>query len=358
MSTLSHSHSGPTLEVSLPAIARNYALLKFKMAGKACGGVVKANAYGLGADHIAPVLFEAGCKEFFVATLEEAIALRTSLPHAATIYVFHGVRSGEAKEYITHHIIPVLNDLGQIETWNNAGPAALHIDTGMCRLGITPQEAKQLAEEKRVPRELTLVLSHLACANEPDNVMNAKQQQDFANILPYFPGIRASLCNSSGIFLGTHYHFDLARPGCSLYGISSNSGLLNPVENVVTLSAPVLQYRTLTAAQTIGYGATATAPKGSVLATLECGYADGFPRILSNKAHGFVAGTRVPIIGRVSMDMIIVDVSAVPEHLRTPDLRVTFIGQQQPVDLLAKEAGTIGYEIFTRLGVRVKRVYI
>ncbi len=356
-------HNGPTLEVDVSAITRNYALLRKRLGGTRCAAVVKANAYGLGAAEIAPKLYDAGCRDFFVATLEEGIALRAEFDEDieprilladARIYVFHGVRAGEVREFTAHSLIPVLNDMGQIEHWNNAGPCALHIDTGMRRLGLTLEEAKKLPNTSH---RLELVMSHLACAGEPENPMNGQQLGDFQAALSHFPGIAASLANSSGIFLSPDYHYSLARPGCSLYGISPNTSLANPMENVATLSAPVLQYRTIRSPQSVGYGATATVPAGTVLATVELGYADGLSRSLSNKLHGFVGNIRVPLVGRVSMDMVSIDVSQIPEHLRTPELRIGFIGKEQPVDAIAREAGTIGYEIFTRLGARIKRIY-
>ncbi|HEU5046725.1 MAG TPA: alanine racemase [Rickettsiales bacterium] len=352
-----HSPHYPTLEVSLEAVARNYTLLKRKGAGR-CAAVVKANAYGLGAEEVAPALYHAGCRDFFVATLDEGIALRQVFrKHSfaqADIYVFHGVRAGQASEFAAYGLIPVLNDRGQIEHWRDSGRYALHIDTGMCRLGVTPRELDALPP---VTGNLQLVMSHLANAGDPQSPQNAEQLEAFRQALHHFPGIPASLANSSGVFLGKEYHFDLLRPGCSLYGISPNTSLPNPVENVVRLSAPVLQYRFIGQDQLVGYGGEGRAGKGAVLATLELGYADGFLRALGNRAYGFAEGIKVPIIGRVSMDMVSVDLTAVPEHLRTPDLRITFIGHEQPVDIVAETAGTIGYEIFTRLGTRVRRVY-
>lgn len=347
----------PTLEVSLEAIARNYALLKRKGGGR-CAAVVKANAYGLGADEVAPALYKAGCRDFFVATLDEGIALRQVFKkHSlsqADIYIFHGARPGQAEEFATYGLIPVLNDRRQVEHWRDAGRYALHVDTGMCRLGLTLEELDALPP---VTGNLQLVMSHLACAGDPKHPLNAAQLTAFRQALHRFPGITASLANSSGVFLGPDYHFDMLRPGCSLYGISPNTSLPNPMENVVRLSAPVLQYRFIGSDQTVGYGGDGKAGKGAVLATVELGYADGFLRSLGNRAYGFADGIKVPVVGRVSMDMVSVDLTAVPEHLRTPELRITFIGHEQPVDAVADAAGTIGYEIFTRLGKRVRRVY-
>ncbi len=349
----------PTLEVNLAAIVRNYMRLCAEGGGRRCAAVVKANAYGLGVERIAPALYEAGCREFFVATLDEGVILGkvlvTSSLQPATIYAFHGCREGQVKDFLAHAIIPVLNDIPQLEYWRDAGKYALHIDTGMCRLGVSFNELDVL---QPATGNLQLILSHLACANDPAHPKNAEQLALFKVVVQRFEGVDASLANSSGIFLGKAYHFDLLRPGCSLYGISPNISLPNPVENAVTLSAPVLQYRIVDKDHTtVGYSAAAEVNKGTVLATVEVGYADGFLRALGNKACGYASGVRVPLVGRVSMDMVSMDVTAVPEHLRTPELRITFIGEEQPVDVIAKTAGTIGYEIFTRLGARVQRVY-
>jgi len=348
---------GPSLAISLAAIARNYTLLSRQLMSGRSGAVVKANAYGLGVAQIAPALLAAGCRDFFVATLEEGIYVRKILSTESvpsTVYVFHGARKGESKDFLAHNLIPVLNDRMQIACWNHAGPAALHIDTGMCRLGVTPEEAIAIAAEGQ---KFELLLSHLACADEPSHPKNNQQLAAFRAVIQHFPGTPASFANSSGIFLNSDYHYDIARPGCSLYGISPNTDLPNPMEHVATLSAPVLQYRTLTQDTDVGYSATARMKAGTVLATVELGYADGFHRALSNHAFGYAGDVRVPLIGRVSMDMVSVDVTQVPAHLHTPDMRIAFICEQQPVDVLAEAAGTIGYEIFTGMGNRVRRMY-
>ncbi len=370
---MAHTLNFPTLEVSLPAIQRNWKKLAARAAPADCAAVVKANAYGLGMAEVAPALWDAGCRNFFVATLAEGMELRRvftealSLPfplkeeegYEPALYVFHGARAGERKEFAAHGLIPVINEVSELEHWKDSGAFALHVDTGMCRLGVTPEAAAVIAQKALgMKHKPGLILSHLACANEPGNPKNAEQLAAFRQALALFPGMRASFANSSGVFLGKDYHFDLARPGCSLYGISPNTAIANPMENVVTLSAPVLQYRTLARRESVGYGATATAEAGRVLATVELGYADGYLRSLSNKAVGFAGGVEVPLMGRVSMDMVSVDVTDVPASLRTGDLRVTFIGDALPVDAVAEAAGTIGYEIFTRLGRRVRRIYI
>lgn len=348
----------PTLNIDLAAIIRNYRLLASKHPHGTCAAVVKANAYGLGVSEIAPALAKAGCREFFVATLEEGIELREALTARqvpfSTLYVFHGARQGEQRVFAEHRLIPILNSMAQWELWDKTQPFALHIDTGMTRLGLGVAEAMALPP---APPGLQLVLSHLSCSNRHDHPLNAQQLQEFARVRAHFAGIRASLANSSGVFLGPEYHFDLLRPGCSLYGISPMSVHNNPMENVVRLCAPVLQIRTLTEDRPVSYAATVTAPAGSTLATVEIGYADGFQRHLTGKAFGYAHGVKLPVLGRVTMDMVIMDISGLPVQFHTPQLRITFIGEEQKVDALAKAAGTIGYEIFTGLGRRVRRIY-
>ncbi len=344
--------------MNLAAVARNYTLLHNKMGGGDMGAVVKANSYGLGALHIAPELHKTGCRNFFVATLDEAISLRTAVG-TDNIYVFHGLRPNQTKEFLAHKLTPILNTMGQVAMWNNAGPYALHIDTGMTRLGLSLEDAEAFALQGQAAwGNLVLIVSHLACASDPENAQNGEQLEQFRRIRPLFAHVPASFSNSSGICLGPDYHFDLGRPGRALYGITRGTKMLSEIENVVNLSAPVLQYTTITRPVSVGYNATAHVGPGTVLATLEIGYADGFLRTLGNKIYGFAEGIRVPIIGLVSMDMVVVDVTTVPEALRTPDMRVSFIGKDQPIDKVAEAVNTIGYEIFTRLGSRVKRVYV
>lgn len=348
----------PVLDVNLNALAANYRLLTSKHPQKRCAAVVKANAYGLGVGEVSKTLYKAGCREFFVATLEEGIELRKIFAscglQGSSIFVFHGCRRDEYVEFIAHNLVPVLNTLEQWEAWDKVNPCALHIDTGMTRLGITPEEALKLQPATRSPQ---LILSHLACANDPEHPKNREQLSAFKIVRAHFPSALASLANSSGVFLGADFHFDLLRPGCSLYGISPNTSLPNPMEHVATLSAPVLQLRAVTKDTSVGYGALGFVKKGSVLATVELGYADGFHRCLTGHAYGYVYGVKLPVVGRVSMDMVSVDVTALPPHLRNEDLRIEFISKDQPVDVLAEAAGTIGYEIFTSIGRRVKRVY-
>lgn len=350
----------PTLTVDLDAIAANYQLLKDRHAKKNVAVVVKADAYGLGMKAISARLWKEGCRLFFVATLAEGLALRRALPDAR-IGVFNGVLAGEEKSFVTARLAPVLNSAEQVERWmqkaREDAPYMLHVDTGMTRLGLCMQELKSvLARTPELGRRAALVLSHLACGNEPDHPKNAEQLARFREALALMPGAKASFANSSGHFLSEDFHFDLGRPGCALYGITPVEGV-NPMHQVATLSAPLLRVRTLDRDETIGYGATASLPKGSRVALVALGYADGWPRALSSLGQAYIAGRKVPFVGRVSMDMLALDVSHIPEAELPLSARAEFIGAKQTVDDVARQCHTIGYEIYTGIGPRVKRVY-
>lgn len=357
----------PTLTVDLGAIVRNWQSLRDHFQGPECAAVVKANAYGLGVAPVATALADAGCDTFFVATAEEGLALRAVLPDRR-ILVLHGVQEGEEFSFAAHRLIPVLNSQEQIARWKPIAlehphaVSALHIDTAMGRLGLQLDEFLSLLKQQ--PDILNqcrvgLLMSHLACAPEAEHPLNRQQRDALITAIAAAPGIPVSLCNSGGIFLGADYHFHLARPGCSLYGIAPQSHSTNPMQQVATWRAPVLQLRTLEHAQSVGYGATANAPKGARIATVASGYADGYLRHLSNKASGYIAGIQVPLIGRVTMDMLCFDVSHVPEAVLHAADHITLLGDQDGirVDDVANAADTIGYEVLTRIGQRVKREY-
>lgn len=357
----------PSLTINLSALRSNYRILCARHVKHSVAAVVKANAYGLGVEAASRALRDEGCREFFVATLEEAVELRSILPEAE-IGVFQGLLAGEEKEYSHYRLTPVLNDIAQVErylalrdgllsyTRNDEPIAMLHIDTGMTRLGLSETDLKNPVLSKLQTQNSTLIISHLACANEPAHLKNTEQLARFREAIKYFPNAKASLANSSGIFLPPEFHFDIGRPGCALYGINPADGE-NPMQPVATLSAPILQIRTLDRGETIGYGATASAPEGSRIAIIGLGYADGYSRSLSNKGYAYVAGHRVPLIGRVSMDMVELDISAVPHSQITARTHAEFINSRQTVDDMAKACNSIGYEIFTRIGNRVRRIY-
>lgn len=354
-------HNTPTLEISLSALAANYEIIKSKLGDRLCAAVVKANAYGLGMEGVSKHLASIGCKQFFVATLAEAIDLRAALPDAY-IYVFQGILPNEEKEFLHHNLIPVLNSTEQVARWEKVAAeknAVLHVDTGMTRLGLNETEALALAADKARVAALgiRMVMSHLASANDGDVEKSNDQRMRFEKAFRAFPQpMAASLANSAGVFLGAEYHYDIARTGCALYGITPITGT-NPMQHVATLSAPILQIRTLDRDETVGYGATHAAKKGNRIAITALGYADGMMRSLSNRGFAYVAGEKVPFVGRVSMDMIALDVSNIPEAKLT-GTRAEFINAKQDVNMLTALCDTIGYEMFTRMGGRVKRLYV
>jgi alanine racemase len=341
------------LFVDLDAIVGNWRAVRSRLAsGCRAAAVLKADGYGLGAIPIAQALHRAGCTRFFIATMEEGIALRPAVPEAE-ILVLNGVVPDEVALFRAHRLIPMLNSLRQLAAWGDAGPCALHIDTGMSRLGVTLEEARGLT----APAGLLLISSHLACADEPDQPMNRRQLAEFAALRPLFPGVEASLAASSGIFLGPEWHADWVRPGAALYGVNPIRGLPNPMAQVVRLEAKILQIREIDQGGTVGYGATHRAGGKSLLATVGVGYADGLMRCLSNRGHGYVGETRVPLVGRISMDLTVFDVTAIPKSQLGEGAAIELIGHSNTVDDLAEAAGTIGYEILTSLGPRLNRRY-
>jgi len=361
--------AGALLTVDLDAIAANYRKLSGYLGPSTeCGAVVKADAYGLGLAPVSRALWAAGCRCFFVALIQEGLRLRELLPDAA-IHVFNGVGADTAAETAAAGLIPVLNHPGQLEAWTEEArargttlPAMLHVDTGMTRLGLSAVEVEALAGAPEHVAGLTLdtVMSHLACADEPDNPLNGEQLVRFEAALktlaPLRP-LRASLANSSGVFLGPPFHFDLARPGAALYGINPGTPDTCPMTQAIKLQGKILQTRTIDTPSTVGYGATHRAEPGQRIATISVGYADGFLRSLSNSASAFIGGVRVPVIGRVSMDLITIDVTAVPAENTHPGALVDLIGPEHTANDLAREAGTIGYEILSALGQRFERHY-
>ena len=348
------------LTVDLDALAGNYRALRQAAPSAACGAVVKANAYGLGVGPVARRLWEEGCRLFFVATAREGIELRSLLP-GAQILVLEGVLEASAAAVIDTDLAPVLNSVEQIRCWRSLGagrPAAIHLDTGMSRLGLTEEEFHEVCQAGLLQGlELEYALTHLACADEPAHPLNALQVRDFADLVAFLPGVKTSIGGSAGILLGPEFQGDLVRPGIALYGGSPFAHGDNPMEPVVTLHAVVLQTRIVGKQRTVGYGATHTVRSGGRLATVGAGYADGYPRALGNCGVAFIAGTEVRVVGRVSMDMITLDVSGLAPGMVRPGDTVELLGPNVLVDDLARAAGTIGYEILTCLGPRWQRRY-
>jgi alanine racemase len=355
--------SRAVLTVDLGAIAENFRRLQRTAPGSEIAAVVKANAYGLGAAEVARALRQAGCRTFFVAHAEEGLALREPLADA-DIYVLHGL-PGEQRAALEVGLIPVLNHPGELQRHVDRAraarrqmPAALHVDTGMWRLGFSKAELAALDSVALEALDLRLVMSHLACAEEPAHPLNEQQRARFERRRAMLPPVSASLANSSGIFLGAPFHYQLCRAGVALYGVNPTPGRANPMAPVVTLEAPVLQVLEADAAGTVGYGATHAIGPGARLATVPVGYADGYLRAASGRAQARIGGVPVPLAGRVSMDLITLDVSALPEGAVRPGTMVQLIGGADGLDELAAAADTIGYEVLTRLGTRFARRYI
>ncbi len=354
------------LEVDLGAIARNWRQLADRAAPARCGAPVKADAYGLGAAKVVPALARAGCRDFFFAHPGEALAVRDLAP-GVRLYALHGPTAA-VDEMAARGVVPTLNTLDQVAVWRDAAaragrrlPATLQVDTGMNRLGLEPADFERLAREpaRLDGLDLLLVFSHLACADIPGHPLNAAQLAAFRRLRALFPAVPAALANSSGIFLGPEYSFDLVRPGAALYGINPLTGAPNPMEPVVRLVAEVIQVRRVDAPASVGYGAEHAVTGPSRVATIAVGYADGYPRSLGNgRGQALVDGERVPVIGRVSMDLITLDVSSLAEHRVQPGTEAILLGPEIDPDLVGTAAGTIGYEILTRLGPRYRRVYV
>ncbi|HEV8677833.1 MAG TPA: alanine racemase [Stellaceae bacterium] len=359
MTTDPTARAGAILEIDLGAIVANWRKLAGRAAPALCAAVVKAGAYGLGAAPVARALAAAGCRMFFVATLDEGIALRQTVGKAPEIAVLNGPFPGTAPEFTEYGLIPVLNEPGQIAEWRRLGgrPAAiLHVDTGMARLGLSAREFITLIENPP-PIAWRVVMSHLACADEPDHAMNERQRTRFAAAAVRLPGVAASLAASSGIFLGPDYHFDIVRPGAALYGVNPQPGRPNPLRPVVRLSGKILQIRQIDSGESVGYGAAHVMQAPGRAAVVALGYADGWLRSLSHRGCGYLAGMRVPLLGRVSMDLVTFDVTAIPPALARPGVTIELLGSDYGVDDAAADAGTIGYEILTALGSRYHRVY-
>jgi alanine racemase len=356
--------SAGRLTVDLDALVRNYRRLKATAAPSICAAVVKADAYGLGIAPVVGCLSKDGCQHFFVATLAEGLQLRSLLENA-DIFVFSGPLPGDETVFRAARLIPVLNSHEQVVRWTACAdaeryPAIVHIDTGMTRLGLDRRELNQVALDSAVTKRLKIayVMTHLACADRPGNSMNQEQLDRFADFRKRLSEAKTSIGNSAGLLMGQQFRGDLVRPGIALYGGNPFVESPNPVEPVVSLQAPILQIQEVTRPVTVGYGAEKLISAPARLATIGVGYADGIPRALGNKGEAYIAGQRVPMVGRVSMDLLSLDVTAVARQEMYPGACVELIGSNILLDDVAAAAGTIGYEILTGLGNRWERRYI
>ncbi len=365
-------HEGGRLTIDLRALVANWRELGDLAKPGNCAAVVKADAYGLGLQPVSRALWQAGCRTFFVALPQEAFALRGHCPEAV-IYCLGGLTPGGAADFATHGIRPVLNTLSEVAEWatlKDDHQAALHVDTGMTRLGLTLTEASELAEDtdRVATLHLALVMSHLACADEPAHPLNDQQIARFDKVRSLFPGVPGSLANSAGTLQGARFRHDLARPGIALYGgeaisAPSSSDQRTTLRPVVRLEARIIQIRQARMGDAVGYGARETLKQDSRIAILGVGYADGYHRLAgsTNEAAGasvVIDGTHAPLVGRISMDLMAVDITDPAfGHLQAGD-RVDLINETYTVNDVARVAQTIGYEVLTGLGRRYARTYI
>jgi len=362
--------AGAVLTIDLVALKENWRRLNAQAGRAECGAAVKGNAYGLGIEPVARALWEAGCRSYFVARPKEGEELREVLPEG-TIYVLDGLFAGQAEFYAKLDLCPALISISEAREWAAFGraygrklPCAVHVDTGINRLGFSLAEFDALLADNFTMEGLnvTLLMSHLACADEPSHPMNERQRQAFASVRAKLPGVAASLANSSGIFLGDGFTHELVRPGIAIYGGNPTPNVANPMLPVAILEGAVMQLRDVAEGDTVGYSATWTASRPSRVAILGAGYKDGVPRALSSREPGgpaqvFINGRRCPVIGRVSMDMMGIDVTDLPAESVSRGTRAEILGRHVMIDEAAGWAGTISYELLTRLGSRYARLY-
>lgn len=364
------------LTIDLGAIRRNWQRLQDRIGPNCvCAAVAKANAYGLGIERVVPALYEQGCRFFFVATVSEGVRLRRLLAVDATIFVLDGLRPGFESYCLEYQLQPVLFSRAQLQRWQRAqshlaepAPCAIKFDSGMGRLGFSQVELQALLDEPELLQAVQprWFISHLACADDGAHPLNRQQLHAFqlalSQVRQLLPDIKSTLANSSGVFLGQEWHFDLVRPGAALYGVNPEPGKASPVESVVSLRLPVVQIRHVEAGGTVGYGAEHQLQRASRLAVVLGGYADGIHRAVGGSGgagRGWLCGIEVPVVGRVSMDTTVFDITAVPEDMLPPEgeAYIELLGEHQGVDDVALAAGTIGYEILTSLGDRYERSY-
>ncbi len=350
--------------INCPAIAENYSILQQYVGKKViCAATVKSNAYNLGVAPIMLSLSKAGCSRFFISTIDEAMELRNN-SLTDEIYVLNGVFAGEEVEFAQHNLIPVLNTKQQFELFNNycrkkdkRFSAILNIDTGTNLLGLPVQEAIALAEQNYFEQKVNIcfIMSHLACAADPDNPYNQKQLDLVRQLQKIFKK-PISFADSSGICLGAHYHFDIVRPGIMLYGVRTvpNAPELKPV---VTITSPIIQIREVMEDLLVGYDNSQKVSKGSILATIPIGYADGLPSIVSNNGTCYINGNPVPIVGKVSMDRIVIEVTKISKNDLYLGAEVEVLGKNATIEKVASSNVTSCHEIFTSLGSNLQKIY-
>lgn len=358
--------AGGRLIIDLAALCANYLMIADRAAPARAAAVVKADAYGLGAEQVAGALAQAGCRDFFVAAITEALELTPKLPADARVYVLNGLPPGAETTCAAAGVVPVLNSLGQVERWRAEArrrgvrlPAVIQVDSGMSRLGLAASDIDQLAPGLAVDVEVVLVMSHLACGDTPVAAANQEQLARFEALADRIgTHLPRSLANSAGVFIAPEFRQDLVRPGLALYGAAPIEGAASRVRPVVRLEARVIQLRTIEAGAGVGYGLTYVAKARRRLATVSVGYADGWPRRLGGRAAAYLGDVRLPIVGRVSMDSMTLDVSALSEDALAEGDFVELIGPRQSLEAVAAAGETIAYEILTGLGRRFARTYL
>ncbi|MBX3486927.1 MAG: alanine racemase [Candidatus Paracaedibacteraceae bacterium] len=357
------------LIVNLDLVAHNYNHLKSMTATAECSAVLKADGYGMGAIPMALRLMREGCKSFFVAFADEGVALREAFIDRgldADIYILNGFFPGSEGVYADFHLIPALTDLDQVARWqafcHMSGrklPAALHVDTGMTRTGLPSKEYMTLASNPQLLEgmDLKLVLSQMVYSHDENLTFTQQQRQRFEQAIRHMPKMKASLAKSGVVFLGQEYHYDMVRPGIALHGVNPTNAKNNPLIQTMELWGRIYQIQDVAVGQSIGYSQTFVAANARRVATIGVGYADGYPWAMANKGYVFIAGQKCPILGRVSMDVITVDVTDIPESQLEIGGWAQLVGRDIPVDEIAKTAGTVPYEILLRMGDRFRRVY-
>jgi len=354
------------ITIDLDALTANYRYCRDQLKPASCAAVVKADGYGLGIRHVARALHHAGCRQFFTATHREGIILRSLLPKV-DIHVLEGVRSDCVEAFCDHQLIPVLITLQQVKNWASQGralnrrlPAIIHIDSGMTRLGFGKPELQRLLENSDDLEciDLRYVMTHFASADEPGAALARRQLERFNELRQSLPPAPTSIGNSAGALLGPEFAGDMARVGIALFGGNPYQEASIPVRPVLRVQSRILQLREIREETTVGYGATYSAQAGTRIATVGIGYADGYPWSLGNRGIAAINGHRVPVVGRISMDLITLDVSGVPDKFVQPGDMVDLIGPDISLEEVAELAGTISYEILTGLGQRASRTFL
>jgi len=352
--------TGTRLTIDLNALVANYRYLAELCTPASCAAAIKADAYGLGLSKVLQSLLSAKCSTFFVATVQEGISARqvaTELGFQPIVYVLEGPWEESIAYFAEYMLRPVLNSPGQVEIWKRAhrqGAAAIHVDTGMHRLGMLIPEFENLDIEGL---NIKLLMSHLACGDERDNPANAQQLELMRSTFAAYPSIPRSFAHSAGILLGAEYHADLCRPGIGLYGGNPFVDGMNPMQAVVTLEGRIIQTHWHEAGVSVGYGASYTCSERSLLATVGLGYADGLPKSQGNRGLAYFRGRACNIVGKLSMDLTVVDVTSIASDIHEGDW-LEFMGSHQSVEEVASSSGRFSYEILTRLGTRAERVYL